>query len=109
MTLPPVIRDAIRLLFLAILEHQYVVLFGVVGARSSRGARLVVSFVADPAGVPLYLFSPGVFTAAPFSWPFGATIGVAFGRIFRRLAGPYIASFPTALPLVVIGFFVYRH
>jgi membrane protein DedA with SNARE-associated domain len=39
MSLPPVIRDAIRLLFLAILEHQYVVLF------------LVVAI--EEAGVPL--------------------------------------------------------
>ena len=35
MTLPPVIRDAIRLLFLAILEHQYVVLFGVVAIEEA--------------------------------------------------------------------------
>ena len=35
MSLPPVIRDAIRLLFLAILEHQYVVLFGVVAIEEA--------------------------------------------------------------------------
>ena len=35
MTLPPVIRDAIRLLFVAILEHQYVVLFGVVAIEEA--------------------------------------------------------------------------
>jgi len=35
MSLPPVIRDAIRLLFLAILEHQYVVLFFVVGIEEA--------------------------------------------------------------------------
>src|SRR5438105_9710120 len=39
MTLPPVIRDAIRLLLVAVLEHQYVVLF------------LVVAI--EEAGVPL--------------------------------------------------------
>jgi len=35
MSLPPVIRDAIRLLFLAILEHQYVVLFLVVAIEEA--------------------------------------------------------------------------
>jgi membrane-associated protein len=35
MSLPPVIRDAIRLLFLAILEHQYVLLFFVVAIEEA--------------------------------------------------------------------------
>src|SRR2546428_13590788 len=35
MSLPPVIRDAIRLLFLAVLEHQYVVLFFVVAIEEA--------------------------------------------------------------------------
>jgi membrane protein DedA with SNARE-associated domain len=35
MSLPPVIRDAIRLLFVAILEHQYVVLFAVVAIEEA--------------------------------------------------------------------------
>src|SRR5207249_4792427 len=95
MTLPPVIRDAIRLLFLAIVEHQYVVLFGVVAIEDAR--------------VPLYQFSPAVFIAASVYWTFWVTIGVAFGPMFRRIAGPYIAYVLIALPLVVIGFFVYRY
>jgi membrane protein DedA with SNARE-associated domain len=35
MNLPPLIRDAIRLLFLAVLEHQYVLLFFVVGIEEA--------------------------------------------------------------------------
>jgi membrane protein DedA with SNARE-associated domain len=35
MSLPPIIRDAIRLLFLALLEHQYVVLFFVVAIEEA--------------------------------------------------------------------------
>ena len=35
MNLPPVIRDAIRLLFLAVLEHQYVLLFFVVAIEEA--------------------------------------------------------------------------
>jgi membrane protein DedA with SNARE-associated domain len=35
MTLPPVIRDAIRLLFLVVLEHQYVLLFFVVAIEEA--------------------------------------------------------------------------
>src|SRR5438094_4659555 len=35
MTLPPVMRDAIRLLFLAVLEHQYVLLFFVVAIEEA--------------------------------------------------------------------------
>jgi len=200
MTLPPVIRDAIRLLFLAILEHQYVVLFGVVAieeagvplpaptdvviaffgyrargdipelaqvvlvcalastvgtlvpyflarrfgspvahrlaawvdvdpaqvdrwterihrlgfvavfaGRLIPGARVVMSLVAGTANVPLYQFSPAVFIAASIYWTFWVTIGVAFGPMFRRIAGSYIAYVLIALPLVVIGFFVYRY
>src|SRR5438445_5864314 len=35
MTLPPIIRDAIRLLFLVVLEHQYVLLFFVVAIEEA--------------------------------------------------------------------------
>src|SRR2546430_12042064 len=35
MTLPPVIRDAARWLFAAVLAHQYVVLFGVVAIEEA--------------------------------------------------------------------------
>src|SRR2546428_10571407 len=35
MSLPPVIRDAIRLLFLVVLEHQYVVLFFIVAIEEA--------------------------------------------------------------------------
>lgn len=200
MSLPPVIRDAIRLLFVAILEHQYVILFGVVaieeagvplpaptdvviaffgyrargdvpelaqvvlvcalastvgtlvpyfvarrfGAPAAHrlaiwvdvdpaqvdrwterihrlgfiavfvgrlipGARVIMSLVAGTANVPLYQFSPAVFLAASIYWTFWVTIGATLGPMFRRLAGPYITYVLIALPLVVVGFFVYRH
>src|SRR5438093_1032569 len=93
MTLPPVIRDAIRLLLVAVLEHQYVVL----------------SLVAGTAKVPVYQFSPAVFVAASIYWTFWVTIGATLGPMFRRIAGPYITYVLIALPVAVIAFFVYRH
>jgi membrane protein DedA with SNARE-associated domain len=200
MQLPPVIRDAIRLLLVALLEHQYIVLFFVVAieeagvplpaptdvviafygyrargdlpelaqvvlvcalastvgtlvpyflarrfgppvahrlamwvdvdpaqvdrwterihrhgfvavlvGRLVPGARVVMSLVAGTARVPVYEFSPAVFIAASLYWTFWVTVGVALGPMFRRLAGPYIEYVLIALPLVVIGFFVFRH
>lgn len=200
MSLPPVIRDAIRLLFLAVLEHQYVVLFFVVAieeagvplpaptdvviafygyrargdlpelaqvvlvcalastlgtlvpyfvarrfgptvahrlatwididpaqvdawtgrihrhgfiavliGRLVPGARVVMSLIAGTAEVPVYQFSPAVFVAASIYWTFWVTVGAALGPMFRRIAGPYITYIVIALPLVVIGYFVYRH
>jgi membrane protein DedA with SNARE-associated domain len=200
MSLPPVIRDAIRLLFLALLEHQYVVLFFVVAieeagvplpaptdvviafygyrargdfpelaqvvlvcalastvgtlvpyflarrfgptvahrlagwidvdpaqvdrwterihrhgfiavvvGRLVPGARVIMSFVAGTAEVPVHQFSPAVFLAASIYWTFWVTVGATFGPMFRRIAGPYITYVLIALPLVVVGYFVYRH
>jgi membrane protein DedA with SNARE-associated domain len=200
MSLPPLVRDAIRLLFLVVLEHQYVLLFFIVAieeagiplpaptdvviafygyrargdlpelaqvvlvcalastagtlvpyfiarrfgpsvahrlarwidvdpmqvdrwterihrhgfaavviGRLVPGARVVMSLVAGTAEVPVYQFSPAVFVAATIYWIFWVTVGVALGPMFRRLVGPYIAYVVIALPLVVVGFFVYRH
>jgi membrane-associated protein len=200
MSVPAVIRDAIRLLFLAVLEHQYVVLFFVVAieeagvplpaptdvviafygyrargdlpelaqvvlvcalastlgtlvpyfvaqrfgpsvahrlatwididpaqvdrwtdrihrhgfvavlvGRLVPGARVVMSLVAGTARVPVYQFSPAVFVAASIYWTFWVTVGAALGPMFRRIAGPYITYIVIALPLVVIGYFLYRH
>jgi membrane protein DedA with SNARE-associated domain len=200
MSLPPVIRDAIRLLFLAVLEHQYVLLFLVVAieeagiplpaptdvviafygyrargdlpelaqvvlvcalastlgtlvpyflarrfgpqvahrlatwidvdpaqvdrwtrrihqhgfiavliGRLVPGARVVMSLIAGTAEVPVYQFSSAVFVAASIYWTFWVTVGAALGPMFRRFAGPYITYIVIALPLVVIGYFVYRH
>jgi membrane protein DedA with SNARE-associated domain len=200
MSLPPVIRDAIRLLFLVVLEHQYVLLFFVVAieeagvplpaptdvviafygyrargdlpelaqvvlicalastagtlipyslarrfgptvahrlagwidvdpaqvdrwterihrhgfiavvvGRLVPGARVVMSFVAGTALVPVYQFSPAVFVAASIYWTFWVTVGVTLGPTFRLIAGPYITYIVIALPVAVITFFVYRH
>jgi membrane protein DedA with SNARE-associated domain len=68
-----------------------------------------MSLVAGTAEVPLYQFSPAVFVAASLYWTFWVTVGVALGPTFRRLAGPYITYVLIALPVVVIGFFIYRH
>lgn len=200
MNLPPIIRDAIRLLFLAILEHQYVVLFIVVAieeagiplpaptdvviayygyrargdvpelaqvvlvcalastlgtlvpffvarrfgptvahrlaswidvdpaqvdlwtdrirrhgfiavllGRLVPGARVVMSLIAGTSRVPLYQFSPAVFCAALLYWTFWVTVGVALGPTFRLIVGPYLIWFVIAIPVLVVGFFVWRH
>jgi membrane protein DedA with SNARE-associated domain len=87
-------------------RHGFVAVF--VG-RLVPGARVVMSLVAGTAEVPLYQFSPAVFVAASLYWTFWVTVGVALGPTFRRLAGPYITYVLIALPVVVIGFFIYRH
>ncbi|HEY7623495.1 MAG TPA: VTT domain-containing protein [Candidatus Limnocylindria bacterium] len=200
MQVPALVRDAIRLLFLAVLEHQYVVLFAVVAieeagiplpaptdvviafygyrargdlpelaqvvlvcalastigtlvpyylarrfgppvahrlaawidvdpaqvdvwtgrihrhgftavvlGRLVPGARVVMSLIAGTANVPLRQFSPGVFVAAVIYWTFWVGVGATLGPAFRRVAEPYIKYIVIALPLIVVGFFVYRH
>jgi len=76
MTLPAVIRDAIRLLFLAIIEHQYVVLFGVVAI--------------EEAGVPLP--APTDVVIAFYGYrALASTVGTLVPYFLARRFGPTVA------------------
>ena len=81
----------------------------VVIGRLVPGARVVMSFVAGTAHVPIRHFSPAVFVGALVYWTFWVSVGVTVGPAFRRVAEPYIRYIVIALPLVVIGFFVFRY
>lgn len=81
----------------------------VVLGRLVPGARVVMSLVAGTANVPVRQFSPGVFVAALIYWTFWVSVGVTLGPTFRRVAGPYVEYIVVALPLVVVGFFVFRY
>ena len=76
--------------------------------RLVPGARVVMSLVAGTANVPVRQFSPAVFTAALVYWTFWVTVGATLGPTFRRIVDPYIEYVLIGLPLVVIGFFVFR-
>jgi membrane protein DedA with SNARE-associated domain len=77
--------------------------------RLVPGARVVTSVVAGTAEVPLREFTPGVFLAATIYWTLWVAIGAIFGPAAERIIGPtYIRYVFVALPLLFVGFFVFR-
>ena len=76
--------------------------------RLVPGARVVMSLIAGTANVPLREFSPAVFAAALIYWTFWVAIGATLGPSVRRVVDPYIEYVLIGLPLLVIGFFVFR-
>src|SRR5437762_10056459 len=91
MTLPPVIRDAIRLLFLAIIEHQYVVLFGVVaieeaGVPLPAPTDVVIAFYGYRARGHLPDLAQVVLVCA-----LASTVGTLVPYFLARRFGPTVA------------------
>jgi membrane protein DedA with SNARE-associated domain len=76
--------------------------------RLVPGARVAMSLVAGTANVPVREFSPAVFAAACIYWTLWVAIGATLGPTFRRIVDPYIEYVFIGLPLLVIGFFVFR-
>ena len=77
--------------------------------RLVPGARVAMSLLAGTSRVPIYAFSPAVFAAASVYWSIWAAVGVVLGPMFRRIAGPYIEYLFFGVPVVVIGYLVYRY
>src|SRR5438034_9802442 len=91
MSLPPVIRDAIRLLFLAVLEHQYVVLFFVVaieeaGVPLPAPTDVVIAFYGFRARGNLPDLAEVVLVCA-----LASTVGTLVPYFLARLFGPTVA------------------
>jgi membrane-associated protein len=77
--------------------------------RLVPGARVVMSLLAGTAKIPIYEFSPAVFSAATLYWSVWVLIGVTLGPAFRRFAGAYIEYWLLLLPIAVILYLLYRY
>ena len=91
MSLPPVIRDAIRLLFLAVLEHQYVVLFFVVAVEEAgvplpAPTDVVIAFYGYRARVDFPELAQVVLVCA-----LASTLGTLVPYFLARRFGPTAA------------------
>jgi membrane protein DedA with SNARE-associated domain len=69
-----------------------------------------MSLVGGTAKVPLHEFSPAVFLAGLIYWSFWTLLGAFFGPTVRRLIPQaYIEYVVIGIPVVFIGFFVFRY
>jgi len=77
--------------------------------RLIPGLRVAMSLIGGTAKVPLAEFSAGVFTAGLIYWSFWTLLGALFGPVVRRLIPrAYIDLVVLGIPIVVIGYFVFR-
>jgi membrane protein DedA with SNARE-associated domain len=91
MSLPPVIRDAIRLLFLVVLEHQYLLLFFIVaieeaGVPLPAPTDVVIAFYGYRARGDLPELAQVVLVCA-----FASTAGTLVPYFLARRFGPSVA------------------
>ncbi len=78
--------------------------------RLIPGLRVAMSLIGGTAKVPLHLFSPAVFLAGLIYWSFWTLLGAFFGPAVRRLIPQaYIEYVVIGIPVVFIGFFVFRY
>ncbi len=78
--------------------------------RLIPGLRVAMSLVAGTAKVPIIKFSPAVFIAASAYWTLWVAVGVLAGPTVRHFIAPgYIRYVIIGLPVVFIGYLVYRH
>ena len=77
--------------------------------RLIPGLRVAMSLIGGTAKVPLFEFSAGVFAAAIIYWSFWTGLGALFGPTVRRLIPrAYIEYVVIGIPVLFIGFFLYR-
>ena len=89
-----------------IAEHGFIAIF--IG-RLIPGLRVAMSLVGGTAKVPLHEFSAAVFCAGLIYWSFWTLLGAFFGPAVRRLIPQaYIEYVVIGIPVVFVGFFVYR-
>jgi membrane protein DedA with SNARE-associated domain len=90
-----------------IAEHGFIAIFL---GRLIPGLRVAMSLVGGTAKVPLHEFSAGVFLAGLIYWTFWTLLGAFFGPAVRRLIPQaYIEYVVIGIPVVFIGFFVFRY
>lgn len=89
-----------------IAERGFIAIF--IG-RLIPGLRVAMSLIGGTAKVPLHEFSAGVFCAGLVYWSFWTLLGAFFGPAVRRLVPQaYIEYIVIGIPVVFIGFFLYR-
>ena len=77
--------------------------------RLIPGLRVAMSLIGGTAKVPLHEFSAGVFLAGIIYWSFWTALGALFGpTVDRLIPRPYITYVVIGIPIVFIGFFLYR-
>jgi len=90
-----------------IAKHGFIAIFL---GRLIPGLRVAMSLIGGTAKVPLLEFSGGVFVAGLLYWTFWTALGALFGPVVRRLIPrAYIEYVVIGIPVVVIGFFVFRY
>ena len=78
--------------------------------RLIPGLRVAMSLIGGTARVPLLEFSGGVFAAGFIYWTFWTALGALFGPVVRRLIPrAYIEYVVIGIPVVVIGYMLYRY
>ncbi|MDP9321138.1 MAG: VTT domain-containing protein [Chloroflexota bacterium] len=89
-----------------IARHGFIAIFL---GRLIPGLRVAMSLIGGTAKVPLHEFSAGVFLAGLIYWTFWTALGALFGpTVDRLIPRPYITYVVIGIPIVFIGFFVYR-
>jgi membrane protein DedA with SNARE-associated domain len=77
--------------------------------RLIPGLRVAMSLIGGTAKVPLHEFSAGVFLAGLIYWTFWTGLGALFGpTVDRLIPRPYITYVVIGIPVVFVGFFLYR-
>jgi membrane protein DedA with SNARE-associated domain len=78
--------------------------------RLIPGLRVAMSLIGGTAKVPLVEFSAGVFAAGLIYWSFWTGIGALFGpTVDRLIPRPYITYVVIGIPVVFIGYFLFRY
>ena len=78
--------------------------------RLIPGLRVAMSLIGGTAKVPLHEFSAGVFLAGIIYWSFWTGLGALFGpTVDRLIPRPYITYVVIGVPVVFIGFFLFRY
>ena len=89
-----------------IAKHGFIAIFL---GRLIPGLRIAMSLIGGTAKVPLHEFSAAVFCAGLIYWSFWTLLGAFFGPTVRRLIPrAYIEYIVIGIPVVFIGFFIYR-
>ena len=78
--------------------------------RLIPGLRVAMSLIGGTAKVPLPEFSAGVFSAGLIYWTFWTALGALVGPAVRRfIPRAYIDVVVLGIPVVVIGYFLFRY
>lgn len=78
--------------------------------RLIPGLRVAMSLIGGTAKVPLVEFSGGVFLAGIIYWSFWTGLGALFGPVVRRMIPrAYIEYVVIGIPVVVIGYLLFRY